>query len=129
LDINSLVDYFVLKYYGNVQGDYNNYQTLFERATLYSQTSVFELNRKDNIYIDACRTIIAKPSDPQGSINSTEYMNSSALSNAFLQAYKNYGWFAGYANLNMETDPNSTFTDNVLNDIRTECLRSQNCFC
>lgn len=29
LDVNSLVDYFVLKYYGNIQGDYNSYQTIF----------------------------------------------------------------------------------------------------
>lgn len=28
-DINYLVDYFVLKYYGTVQADYTNYQTIF----------------------------------------------------------------------------------------------------
>lgn len=27
--VNSLVDYFVLKYYGNYRVDYNTYETLF----------------------------------------------------------------------------------------------------
>jgi hypothetical protein len=123
------VDYFVLKFYGNVQGDYNNYQTIFEKSNQYSQTSIFELIKRENIYIDVCRTLIAKPSDPQSCINSTEYVSPSILGNAFLQAYNNFGWFGGYANLNFETDKNAAFTDTVLSGIRIECIRSQNCFC
>jgi hypothetical protein len=129
LDINSLVDYFVLKFYGNVKPDYYDYSSLFQKSAQYPQTSLLELSRTAGLYFDMCRTLIAKPPDPNSCLSSTEYISASNLNNDFLAAYTSLGWFGGYANLNFEADANSAFSNTALSGLRVQCLRSQNCFC
>jgi hypothetical protein len=51
------------------------------------------------------------------------------LNAAFSSAYDQLGWFAGYANLNYETDQNGSFANTALTNLRVQCERFRNCFC
>lgn len=84
---------------------------------------MFEL-QKSGTNIDICRTLIAKPAIANGTWNNAQFVNQNDLSAAFSQAYNNMGWFAGYANLNMETDKTGTFVKGVLSNLSDQCIRS-----
>lgn len=79
---------------------------------------------RPGIYIDICRTFVAKSPDTRAYWNTREYMDQSDLANAYTSAYTKIGWFGGYANLNIETDINGAFANAVLNSTRLQCLRT-----
>lgn len=61
---------------------------------------MFELLARSDIYIDICRTLVAKPADQSATWSYMQFINSNDLNTAFGQAYNKVGWFAGFANLN-----------------------------
>lgn len=79
--------------------------------------------------MDICRTLIAKPAEQTGTWNYQQFMTSSDLNYAFLQANTKQGWFAGYANLHFESDKNGAFVNQVLSGLRDQCTRNDNCYC
>lgn len=93
--VSAYVDLFVLKYFGYNQQDYIDYNSIFNSSIYYPQTAFAQLLRNPNVGINLCRTLIAKP--PSSKISG--YIDQATLANAFSSAMTNFGWFAGYANL------------------------------
>lgn len=93
--VSSLVDLFVLKYYGFSQEDYTSYNSLFLTSSIITDTAFGQLLKSKTVGIDLCRTVIAKPAN--GRVNN--YIGASILSSAFQRARNELGWFGGYANL------------------------------
>lgn len=102
-----------------------NYNSLFNRSTVYPNTAISQLLTSKTISIDLCRTLIAKPANP----NMDSFISAADLSAAFINAQRNLGWFGGYANLDFEADPNSSFQAQVLRQVRLNCMTNNYCFC
>jgi len=68
--INSYVDLFVIKYYNLLKENYNSFETLFNKATVYNKTTMWEFQKNSQIKIDICKTLIAKPTTNTGTWNS-----------------------------------------------------------
>ena len=93
--VSAYVDLFVLKYFGYNQQDYVDYNSIFNTSIYYPQTALSQLLKSNNVGINICRSLIAKP--PSSKING--YVDSSTLNAAFSSAFTSLGWFGGYANL------------------------------
>ncbi len=81
--INSYVDFFVLKYFDTNQADYNSQQTRFWKSNSYPGTALMELISNKQVWIDTCKTIIAKPVSNFGRL-SRNFMDSGTLRQAYL---------------------------------------------
>ena len=123
--VSAYVDMFVLKYYGFNSQDYTTYNTLFTSSNVVPETAFFQLLKSKTVGINLCRTIIAKP---VSSIDQS-YMSASLLSSAFTRAKTDMGWFAGFANLDFQSDSQGLFQQQVLQPLRFECLTKGNCHC
>jgi hypothetical protein len=127
--INSYVDFFVLKYYDTNQADYNTYQSLFIQSLKYPGSAFMELINNQQVWIDTCKTIIAKPVTSNLDRTSGGFKDSNTLRLAFNQMNSNTNWFGGFANLDFEGDSNLSFQQTVLQDIRNTCYSSSKCYC
>lgn len=127
--INSYVDLFVVKYYNLFSENYNSLETLFEKATVYNGTALWQLQKSPLIKMDVCKTVTAKPPVQSGTWNFESFISASSLGSIFEQARTKYSWFGGYANLDLGSDPNGDFQLAALNSLRTYCNRYQTCFC
>ena len=85
--------------------------------------------KNEEIKIDICRTLVGKPSISSGTWNSRQFINEGSLKGSFNQAYEKYGWFGGYANLDVSADYNSRFVNSLLGSLRSQCLRFEVCIC
>jgi hypothetical protein len=99
--VNSYVDFFVLKYYDTNKADYNSYDTLFSKSSSYPGTAFLELINNQQVWIDTCKTIIAKPVSSNRDRTSGGFIDSNTLSTAFAQMNSKTGWFGGFANLDL----------------------------
>lgn len=79
--------------------------------------------KNNEINIDICRTIVSKPVLMSGSWNRRQYIGKESLKGSFMQVYNKYGWFGGYGNLDMTSDVGNMFVDDVLGEVRKQCLR------
>lgn len=123
--VGSLVDLFVLKYFGFSRTDYTNYNSLFNQSTFYPNTAISQLLASKTVSIDLCRTLIAKPAT--SAIDS--FISATDLAAAFVNAQSTLGWFGGYANLDFEADASSNFQAQVLRQVRSNCMTNSYCFC
>lgn len=121
--INSLVDVFVVKYFNLMRENYSTFESLFNRATVYNGTALWEIQRSNAIKMDICKTVIAKPSTLSGTWNTDSYLTASTLAGILEQARTQYSWFTGYANLDLGADPNGDFQMAALNSLRNHCNR------
>ncbi len=120
---------FVIKYYNLLKENYNTFSTIFNKATVYNGTALWEVQKNTQIKIDVCKTLIAKPSTYTGTWNSESFVSASTLNSIFDQARTQYSWFGGYANLDFSSDPNSEFQLSALNSLRMYCFKNESCFC
>lgn len=81
--INSWVDLFVVKYFNLLKENYITFDTIFNKATVYNGTGLWEMQKNSTLKIDICKTVIAKPSTPTGSWNNDAYLSPSTLGNIF----------------------------------------------
>ena len=81
--INSLVDLYVLKYFNLMKENYNTFDSLFNKATVYNGTALWEIQKSTSIKIDVCKTIVAKPSTLIGTWNTDSYLSASTLGGIF----------------------------------------------
>jgi len=72
-----------VKYYSLLNENYNTFDTLFNKATIYSGTALWELQKSTGIKIDICKTIVAKPSTIMGTWNTDSFIAASALGSIF----------------------------------------------
>ena len=79
--------------------------------------------------MDICRTLVGKPSYTGGTWNQNQYVGSNSLKGGIMQGYNRYGWFGGYGNMEYEVDRNKMFVDELLGELRDQCLRFETCYC
>jgi hypothetical protein len=88
-----------------------------------------ELIKNQQVWIDTCKTLIAKPTSGNLDRTSGGFIDSNTLRSAFTQMNANTNWFGGYANLDFSGDSNLQFQQTVLQDIRDICYSTNKCFC
>jgi hypothetical protein len=57
------------------------------------------------------------------------FVGARTLGGAFMSARNNLGWFGGYANLDFEADMGLGFQNEVLQQLRADCLLQSDCVC
>jgi hypothetical protein len=127
--INSYVDFFVLRYLDMSQADYNTTDSLFNTASVYKGSAFMELIKNEEVIIDLCRTLIAKPAMATPTQMRNSFIDALTLQSGFDKISDSIGWFGGYANLDLETDRTGQFQSTVLQNMRSDCLMNGNCFC
>ena len=73
--------------------------------------------------------MIAKPTSTSGTWNPNQFIGQSSMKGGIMQAYNNYGWFGGYANLDFAADSNQFFVNEILGELRVQCIRYETCIC
>lgn len=119
----------MVKYFNLLKENYNTFETLFNKGSVYSGTALWEIQKNTTIKIDVCKTLIAKPPTVMGTWNSDSYLTASTLGGIFEQARSSYSWFGGYANLDFGSDQNGDYQMAALNSLRVYCNRYETCFC
>ena len=115
----------MLKYFGFNGQDYTSYSTLFQNSSVVPGTGFGQLLQSPTVGIDLCRTVIAKPAS--GATNG--FLDANTLSAAFSRARSDFGWFGGYANLNLASDQLGQFQKQVLSSLRQDCMFMGDCTC
>lgn len=127
--INAYVDLFVLKYFDTNSPDYNTYASLFVKSNNYPGTAFLELQANPQVWLDTCKTVIAKPTTSTFDRTSGNFIDSTSLWQAFTQLNLQNKWFGGFANLDFEGDSSLAFQLTVLQGMRSSCYSSGNCVC
>jgi hypothetical protein len=73
----------VIKYYNVLKENYNDFESIFNKATVYNGTAMWEIQKNSQIKMDICKTLIAKPTTGSGTFNSDAYVASMTLNNIF----------------------------------------------
>lgn len=81
--------------------DYNNYSSIFLQSSVYPGSSVKDLTKAGLL---PNQIIIGKPSSATDSYYPNFYVEAAVLSDGFIKAYQELGWYGGYASDDFAND-------------------------
>ena len=94
-----------MQFYNQEDSEYNTYNELFEHSTgFFSNTAVKEIIARG---IPSEKIVVGKPAT-QNDAHNTGYVDLVQLGEWSIQAYNEFGWFAGIMIWQMNSDQNGS---------------------
>lgn len=113
-NIGSLIDFYIVKYYGQGSSTYNTAESLFNASTGWAvKTSVKELIAKG---IDPAKIVVGKPATIKSG-DASSFMDSAKLSAGISSFYQSSGWKTGVMLYEFASDIDGTFLKTALQPI------------
>ncbi len=108
--VGNLINFYIIQFYNQGDSQYNTYNELFVHATgkTFNGTAVAEIAARG---VPLQKLVVCKPVVVNDATN-TGYMAGADLGAAVLQAYNDYGWYAGIGHWQYSSD----YTGNTIKE-------------
>lgn len=124
-EVGHLIDFYMLQCYNQVDTRYDSYEELFTNATGvdFNKTSIKEIADRG---VPLKKLVVGKPILPTDATN-TGYVEQSDLGAWALQAYEEFGWYAGIGHWQYPSDKTGAAIAAAAGPLIQKCQEVGNC--